>query len=105
MISSPTKLAFSITQLFGYAVMFLWAMICSRVELAARLLAAESQLTECKRRIIQKQAPKPSAHDWLDSNKISYIDSLSSNTEVIIVFSCLINGYYIACNKSYNGGD
>ena len=34
-------------------------MICSRVELAARLLAAESQLAECKRRIIQKQAPKP----------------------------------------------
>ena len=33
-------------------------MICPRVELAARLLAAESQLAECKRRIIQKQAPK-----------------------------------------------
>ncbi len=59
MISSPTKLVFSITQLLRYARILIWAMICSRVELAARLLAAESQLTECNRRIKQKQAPKP----------------------------------------------
>ena len=48
-----------IRQYLGYARIFIWAMICPRVELAARLLAAESQLAECKRRIIQKQAPKP----------------------------------------------
>ncbi len=59
MISSPARLVFSITQLLGYARILIWAMICPRVELAARLLAAESQLAECKRRIIQRQAPKP----------------------------------------------
>ena len=48
-----------IRQFLGYARIFIWAMICSRAKLAARLLAAESQLAECKRRIIQKQAPKP----------------------------------------------
>ena len=38
---------------------FLWALFRSRARLAARLLAAESQLAECKRCIIQRQAPKP----------------------------------------------
>ena len=59
MISSPAKLVFSIIQLLGYTRILFCAMICPGIELAARLLAAESQLAECKRRIIQKQAPKP----------------------------------------------
>ena len=59
MISSIAILAFNIKQLRGYARILIWAMICPRVELVARLLAAESQLAECKRHIIQRQAPKP----------------------------------------------
>ena len=59
MISSLAGIVSSITQLLGYARILIWAMICPRVELAARLLAAESQLSECKRRIKQKQAPQP----------------------------------------------
>ncbi|MFC1540234.1 integrase core domain-containing protein [Gemmatimonadota bacterium] len=59
MNSSISIQAFSIKQLLGYARILLWAMVSPRVKLVARLLAAESQLAECKRRIIQRQAPKP----------------------------------------------
>ncbi len=59
MISGITLTVFYIKQFLGYARIIIWAMIRPRVELAARLLAAESQLAECTRRIRQKQAPKP----------------------------------------------
>ncbi|MFC1540129.1 hypothetical protein ACFL41_01415 [Gemmatimonadota bacterium] len=64
MISSISIPVVSITQLLGYAMTFIWALVCSWVKLAARLLTAESQLAECKRRIIQKQAPKPRFTLW-----------------------------------------
>ena len=51
MISEITMKAFCIKQLFGYAITFLWALVCSRAKLAARLLAAEGQLAECSLRI------------------------------------------------------
>jgi len=35
MISSIAILAFCIKQLLGYARIFIWAMICPRIELAA----------------------------------------------------------------------
>ncbi len=59
MISGIIVTVFCIKQLLRFAMTFIWALVCSRARLAARLLAAGSQLTECKRRIIQKQAPKP----------------------------------------------
>jgi len=45
--------------MFRYARLFLWAIVCSRVVLAARLLAAESQLAACKHRIASKKRPRP----------------------------------------------
>ena len=46
-------------QLAGYGLRLLWAMFCPKALLAARLLAAESQVTVCKNRIDQKKAPRP----------------------------------------------
>ncbi len=43
----------------GYIYTFVLALISSRVTLAARVLAAESQLAECKRRIEKKDQPRP----------------------------------------------
>ena len=43
----------------GYIGTFLWAFLHSRATLAARVLAAESQLAVRKRRIEEKNQPKP----------------------------------------------
>ena len=48
-----------IGELLGYLLRFISVFFRSRTSLAARLLAAESQLGMCKRRIKQKQHPKP----------------------------------------------
>ena len=48
-----------IGELLGYVVRFANAFCRSRASLAARLIAAESQLGMCKRRIEQKTQPKP----------------------------------------------
>ncbi|MDA2923839.1 hypothetical protein MYX65_04130 [Acidobacteria bacterium AH-259-L09] len=44
-------------QVVGYTYTFLSALLCSRATLAARVLAAESQLVACKRRIEKKDQP------------------------------------------------
>ena len=46
-------------QLFKYGVAFLLALVQPRAVLAARLLAAESQLAMCKHRFEQKKDPRP----------------------------------------------
>ena len=46
-------------ELLGYLLCFVGAFLRTRASLAARLLAAESQLAMCRRRIEQKQYPKP----------------------------------------------
>ncbi len=46
-------------EMFRYALMFLWAIFCPKVMLAARLLAAESQLAACKHGIASKKCPRP----------------------------------------------
>lgn len=46
-------------EMFRYALMFLWAAFCPKVVLAARLLAAESQLAACKHGIASKKRPRP----------------------------------------------
>jgi len=46
-------------ELFRYARVFLWAIFCPRAVLAARLLAAESQLAACKHQIASKKQPQP----------------------------------------------
>ena len=48
-----------IGELLGYLLRFVSVFFRSRASLAARLLAAESQLSVCKRRIDQKSHPKP----------------------------------------------
>jgi len=45
--------------MFRYALLFLWAFLCPRGTLAARLLATESQLAVCRHRIEQKKDPRP----------------------------------------------
>ena len=42
-----------------YALLFLWAILCPRAVLAARLLAAESQLAACKHQIAATKQPPP----------------------------------------------
>ena len=42
-----------------YALTFLWAILCPKAVLAARLLAAESQLSACKHAIVSKKQPRP----------------------------------------------
>ena len=42
-----------------HALMFLWAIFCSKAILAARFLAAESQLAACKHEIAAKKRPRP----------------------------------------------
>ena len=44
-----------IRQVAGYIFTFLSAFFSSRLTLAARVLAAESQLAACKRRIVEKE--------------------------------------------------
>ena len=46
-------------ELSTYASTFLWAMLCPKAVLAARLLAVESQLAVCTHRIEQKKDPRP----------------------------------------------
>ncbi len=46
-------------QLFRYAIIFFLALLRTRASLAARLLAAESQLAMCKRSIQEKKDPHP----------------------------------------------
>ena len=48
-----------IWQFFGYAITFFLALLQPRAVLAARLLAAESQLTVCTHRIQAKKDPRP----------------------------------------------
>ena len=48
-----------IGELLGYLLRFISVFFQSRASLAARLLAAESQVGICKRRIDQKSQPKP----------------------------------------------
>ena len=48
-----------IGELLGYLLRFFSVFFQSRASLAARLVAAESQLGMCKRRIDQKSQPKP----------------------------------------------
>jgi len=43
----------------GYVCTCLWALFSPRATLAARVLAAESQLAMCKRRIEEKNQPRP----------------------------------------------
>ena len=52
-------LASDLSQVVGYIFTFLSALLCSRVTLATRVLAAESQLAACKRRIEKKDRPRP----------------------------------------------
>ena len=42
-----------------YALMFVWGIFCPKAVLAARLLAAESQLAACKHEIAAKKQPRP----------------------------------------------
>ena len=49
----------TVRETLGYALAFLRAILCSRAVLAARLLAAESQLAGCKQRILEKKDPRP----------------------------------------------
>ena len=46
-------------QVLRYVGFFLWALLCPKSVLAARLLAAESQLARCRERIRQKKDPPP----------------------------------------------
>ncbi|MFQ5929132.1 MAG: helix-turn-helix domain-containing protein, partial [Acidobacteriota bacterium] len=46
-------------QAAGFVYTFLSAFFSSRATLAARVLAAESQLAACKRRIVEKDRPRP----------------------------------------------
>ena len=48
-----------VRETLGYALAFLRAILCSRAVLAARLLAAESQLAVCKQRILEKKDSRP----------------------------------------------
>jgi transposase InsO family protein len=43
---------------FQYALTFLWAILCSRTVLAAKLLSLESQLAACKQQIDLKKHPR-----------------------------------------------
>jgi len=47
-----------IGELLGYLLRFVSAFLQSRASLAARLVAAESQLSVCKRRVEQKGSPR-----------------------------------------------
>jgi len=42
-----------------YALIFLWGIFCPKAVLAAKLLAAESQLAACKHEIAAKKHPRP----------------------------------------------
>ena len=50
---------FFIHQVISYIRTFLWAFLSTRAKVAARLLAAESQLAIHKHRIQQRKEPKP----------------------------------------------
>jgi hypothetical protein len=52
------KLLACIGELLGYLLRFVSAFFQTRTSLAARLLAAESQLGICKRRVEQKGSPR-----------------------------------------------
>jgi putative transposase len=46
-------------EIFRYTQMFLWAVFCPKAVLAAKLLAAESQLAVCRHGIASKKQPRP----------------------------------------------
>ena len=48
-----------VVELLGYLLRFVSVFFRTRASLATRLLAAESQLSMCQRRIDQKLQPKP----------------------------------------------
>jgi len=56
-------------EMFRYALMFLWAIFCPKAVLAARLLAAESQLAACslQARDRFKEAATATIHSRLSS--------------------------------------
>ena len=53
------KLILSLWRILGFSLRFGWAMVQPRAVLAARLLAAESQLAMCVDAVNRKKAPKP----------------------------------------------
>lgn len=53
-------------EMFRYALMFLWAIFCPKMVLAARLLAAENQFAVCRHGIASKKQPIES----LDTTRI-----------------------------------
>ncbi len=53
------KTVSDLEQAAGFVCTFLSAFFCSRATLAARVLAAESQVAACKRRIEKKDQPRP----------------------------------------------
>ena len=48
-----------VRETLGYALIFLWAIICPKAVLAAKLLAGESQLAVCKHQIGQRKRRRP----------------------------------------------
>ena len=46
-------------EVFRYSLTFLWAILCPRAVLAAKLLAVQSQLDVCKHQIGAKKHPRP----------------------------------------------
>ena len=48
-----------VQQSLRYVGIFFWALLCPKAVLAARLLAAESQLARRRERIAQKKDPRP----------------------------------------------
>lgn len=60
--STLSRLIFNLKDLVRYGIQFLRALLMSRAQLAAQLLAAESQLAACALRIHQKKDPRPRFH-------------------------------------------
>ena len=59
LMTNLRSLLYWVCELFRYGRIFLWAIFCPRAVLAARLLAAESQLAACRHRIASKKRPRP----------------------------------------------
>ena len=57
--SAACGFLFFIRQVMGYIQTLLWAFLSPRAEVAARLLAVESQLSMHKHKIQQRKEPKP----------------------------------------------
>jgi len=56
-----------VVELLGYLPRFVSVFFRTRASLAARVLAAESQLSMCQRRIDQKLQPKAQVHRWFST--------------------------------------